>query len=281
MRQPTSYPLDKFISPLSRFIRNDKYGAIVLGLSIVIALILANSPWHLYYRFFLDQEFGFYFEGKSYLKFTLTEWINDGLMALFFFVIGLELKKEIVAGELSDLKKSMLPFSAAVGGIVVPAFFYFLLNPSGTASAGCGSPMATDIALALGVLYLLGDRIPLAFKVFLTALAIVDDLGAVLVIAFFYTSHISLLNVGVGFGFLLLMFLGNRLGIRSIFYYAILGIGGVWLAFLLSGIHATIAAVLAAFMIPANVKIKEKIYIARIKKHLNRFIHTDPDDTIP
>lgn len=281
MRQPTSYPLDKFISPLSRFTRNDKYGAIVLGLSIVIALILANSPWHLYYRFFLDQEFGFYFEGKSYLKFTLTEWINDGLMALFFFVIGLELKKEIVAGELSDLKKSMLPFSAAVGGMVVPAFFYFLLNPSGTASAGWGIPMATDIALALGVLYLLGDRIPLAFKVFLTALAIVDDLGAVLVIAFFYTSHISLLNVGVGFGFLLLMFLGNRLGIRSIFYYAILGIGGVWLAFLLSGIHATIAAVLAAFMIPANVKIKEKIYIARIKKHLNRFIHTDPDDTIP
>src|SRR5690606_32953914 len=133
----------------------------------------------------------------------------------------------------------------------------------------------------LGVLYLLGKRIPLPLKIFITALAIVDDLGAVLVIAFFYTSHISIANLGLGFIFLLLMFAGNRLGVRSIFYYAIIGIGGVWTAFLLSGIHATIAAVLAAFMIPADVKIKENIYIARINKHLHQFLNADPDFTVP
>lgn len=261
--------------------RDEKYGAFILGLSIIIAIVLANSPWHAYYEYFFQQEFGFHFEGKSYLKFSIAEWINDGLMAMFFFVIGLELKREMVAGELSNIRKAMLPFGAAIGGMLVPALIYFALNTSGEASSGWGIPMATDIALALGVIYLLGNRIPLSFKVFLTALAIVDDLGAVLVIAFFYTSHISFLNLAIGFGFLFLMFVGNRLGIRSITYYAILGIVGVWTAFLLSGIHATIAAVLAAFMIPANVKIKEKIYIARIKKHLNRFIHTDPNDSIP
>lgn len=276
-----SYPLDKFVNPLIRLMRDEKYGALILGLSIVVALILANSPWHLHYQNFFQQEFGFHFEGKPYLKFTLVEWINDGLMAMFFFVVGLELKREMVAGELSNIRKAILPFGAAIGGMLVPALIYFALNPSGDASSGWGIPMATDIALALGVIYLLGDRIPLSFKVFLTALAIVDDLGAVLVIAFFYTSHISFLNLSIGFGFLFLMFAGNRLGIRSIAYYAIIGIVGVWTAFLLSGIHATIAAVLAAFMIPADVKIKEKIYIARIKKHLNRFIHTDPDDEVP
>lgn len=276
-----NYPLDKYLNPLKQLLQQDKIGALVLGISILIAFTLANSPWHLDYHHFFEQRFGFHFEGKSYLEFSIAEWINDGLMAMFFFVVGLELKREMVAGELSNFRKALLPFGAAMGGMMIPALMYFILNPSGETSAGWGIPMATDIALALGVIYLLGDKIPVAFKVFLTALAIVDDLGAVLVIAFFYTSHISFVNLTIGFGFLLLMFLGNRLGIRSIFYYAILGIVGVWTAFLLSGIHATIAAVLAAFMIPADVKIKERIYIARIKKHLNRFIHTDPDDNVP
>src|SRR5690554_4081627 len=162
----------------------------------------------------------------------------------------------------------MLPIAAAIGGMLVPAAIYFGLNPVGEVHSGWGIPMATDIALALGVLYLLGDRVPLVFKVFLTALAIVDDIGAVLVIAFFYTSEISFMNLAVGFAFLSLMYIGNRIGVRSILYYAIIGIVGVWTAFLLSGIHATIAAVLAAFMIPANVRIKENVYIARIRKHL-------------
>lgn len=262
-------------------LQEEKSGALVLGVSIIIAFVLANSPWHEQYHLFFEHKFGFQFDGNSYLEYTISEWINDGLMGMFFFVVGLELKREMVAGELTDVSKAMLPISAALGGMVVPALIYLALNPTGDVHSGWGIPMATDIALALGVLYLLGNRVPLALKVFLTALAIVDDLGAVLVIALFYTSNISFLNLALGFGFLLLMFIGNRIGVRSIFYYAIIGIVGVWTAFLLSGIHATIAAVLAAFMIPAEVRIKENIYIARIKKHLIRFIKTDPNDNIP
>src|SRR5690606_15771887 len=212
---------------------------------------------------------------------SLQHWINVGLMAIFFFVVGLELKREFVAGELSNPRKALLPIIAALGGMVVPALIYFSLNPAGEVSSGWGIPMATDIAFALGVLYLLGERIPLALKVFLTALAIVDDLGAVLVIAFFYTSDISLLNLLTGLGFLLIMYLGNKAGVRSIIYYAVFGIAGVWTSFLLSGVHATIAAVLAAFTIPANVKLKEDIFIARIKKLLHRFSHADPEDSKP
>lgn len=275
------YPIDRIAKPILRMMQEEKSGSLVLGISILVAFFLANSPWHEQYHLFFEHTFGFQFDGKPYLEYTISEWINDGLMGMFFFVVGLELKREIVAGELSDIRKAMLPIAAAIGGMVVPALIYLALNPTGDVHTGWGIPMATDIALALGVLYLLGNRVPLVLKVFLTALAIVDDLGAVLVIAFFYTSSISFLNLAVGFGFLLLMFIGNRMGVRSLFYYAIIGIVGVWTAFLLSGIHATIAAVLAAFMIPAEVRIKEGIYIARIKKHLIRFIRTDPNDEIP
>lgn len=275
------YPIDRIKRPFVKMMKEEKSGSLVLGFSILVAFALANSPWHEQYHLFFEHKFGFQFDGKPYLEYTISEWINDGLMAMFFFVVGLELKREIVAGELSNIRKAMLPISAAIGGMIVPAIIYLLLNPTGEVHSGWGIPMATDIALALGVLYLLGNRIPLVLKVFLTALAIVDDLGAVLVIAFFYTSHISFLNLALGFAFLMLMFIGNRLGVRNLFYYAIIGIVGVWTAFLLSGIHATIAAVLAAFMIPAEVRIKEGIYVARIKKHLLRFTHTDPNDNIP
>lgn len=275
------YPIDRIKRPFVKMMKEEKSGSLVLGFSILVAFALANSPWHEQYHLFFEHKFGFQFDGRPYLEYTISEWINDGLMAMFFFVVGLELKREIVAGELSNIRKAMLPISAAIGGMIVPAVIYLILNPTGEVNSGWGIPMATDIALALGVLYLLGNRIPLVLKVFLTALAIVDDLGAVLVIAFFYTSNISFLNLAVAFGFLLLMFIGNRMGVRNLFYYAILGIVGVWTAFLLSGIHATIAAVLAAFMIPAEVRIKEGIYVTRIKKHLLRFTRTDPDDSIP
>jgi len=275
------YPIDRFKKPFIKMMKEEKSGSLILGVSILVAFIFANSPWHEQYHLFFEHEFGFQFDGKPYLEYSISEWINDGLMAMFFFVVGLELKREIVAGELSNIRKAMLPISAAIGGMVAPAVIYLLLNPAGEAHNGWGIPMATDIALALGVLYLLRNRIPLGLKIFLTALAIVDDIGAVLVIAFFYTSNISFLNLAIGFGFLLLMFIGNRMGVRSIFYYAIIGIIGVWTAFLLSGIHATIAAVLAAFMIPAEVRIKEGIYISRIKKHLHNFMKTDPNDNIP
>lgn len=281
MTQIKNAPIDKVVKPIQKFIQQEKSGGLILGISVIIALFLANSPWHHEYHHFFEQKLGFQFNGSTYLEYSFHHWINDGLMAIFFFVVGLELKREIVAGELSNPRKAILPIAAAIGGMVVPALIYFALNPTGEVNSGWGIPMATDIAFALGVLYLLGNRIPLALKVFLTALAIVDDLGAVLVIAFFYTSDISMMNLAIGLAFLLTMYIGNKMGVRSILFYALLGIGGVWTAFLLSGVHATIASVLAAFMVPADVQIKESVLIARIKKHLNRFKKIDPNDNIP
>ncbi len=281
MNQINKAPIDKVVKPIQKFIHHQKSGGLILGITVIIALVLANSPLNEYYHHFFEQKLGFQFNGTSYLEYSIHHWINDGLMAIFFFVIGLELKREIVAGELSNPRKALLPIAAAIGGMLVPALVYIAFNPTSDVNSGWGIPMATDIAFALGVLYLLGNRIPLALKVFLTALAIIDDLGAVLVIAFFYTSDISILNLGIGMLFLLVMLIGNKIGVRSIMFYAILGIGGVWTAFLLSGVHATIASVLAAFMVPANVRIKEDILVARIRKHLNKFRRADPDDNIP
>lgn len=274
-------PIEKIVQPIQRFIQQEKSGGIVLGLSVIMALFLANSPWAGAYHHLLEHRLGFQWDGTSYFEFSLHHWINDGLMALFFFVVGLELKKEIVGGELSEPRKALLPIAAALGGMIVPALIYLFLNPSGEAQRGWGIPMATDIAFALGVLYLLGRKIPLSLKVFLTALAIVDDLGAVLVIALFYTSGISLVHLFTGVLILLLMYAGNRMGIRSLLFYAILGIGGVWTSFLLSGVHATIAAVLAAFTIPADVRLKEQVYIDRIRQYLEQFRNIDPADHIP
>ncbi|WP_165045387.1 Na+/H+ antiporter NhaA [Dysgonomonas sp. ZJ709] len=281
MTNENNYPIDKVIAPIQKFIHHEKSGGLILGLSVIIALLLANSPWSEYYFHFFEQKIGLIFNGESYLNYSLHHWINDGLMAMFFFVVGLELKREIISGELSNPRKALLPIGAAIGGMLVPAIIYIIFNPSGTQQQGWGIPMATDIAFALGVLYLLGNKIPLSLKVFLTALAIVDDLGAVLVIAFFYTSDISFVSLAIGLGFTLIMFSGNKLGVKSILFYAILGIGGVWTAFLLSGVHATIAAVLAAFMIPADVSIQEDFYINRIQQYLNRFRTLDTNNSIP
>lgn len=281
MSKQKKYPIDKFVYPIHKFIQQEKAGGIVLGISVVIALFMANSGWSEQYFNFFEHKLGFLIDGRPFLAYSIHHWINDGLMAIFFFVVGLELKREIVGGELSNPRRALLPIGAAVGGMVVPATIYLLLNPSGEAHSGWGIPMATDIAFALGVLYLLGNKIPLSLKVFLTALAIVDDLGAVLVIAFFYTSDISILSLLFGLGFVLLMYIGNKMGIRNILFYAILGIMGVWAAFLLSGVHATIAAVLAAFTIPADIKIKENIYIRKTQDYLNKFKNIDPNNKIP
>jgi NhaA family Na+:H+ antiporter len=277
MENQKTYPIDKFVHPVQTFIQQEKSSGIVLGICVVIALFLANSPWSEEYFHFFEHKFGLRFDGKSYLEFTIHHWINDGLMAIFFFVVGLELKREISGGELSNPRKALLPIAAALGGMIVPALIYFSLNSTGDVHKGWGIPMATDIAFALGVLYLLGKKVPLSLKVFLTALAIVDDLGAVLVIAFFYTSEISIPNLLIGFGFISTMFIGNKLGIRNLFFYAILGILGVWTAFLLSGVHATIASVMAAFTIPADVRIGKHDYIAKIQDYLMRLKTTDVD----
>ncbi|MDR1729087.1 MAG: Na+/H+ antiporter NhaA [Prevotellaceae bacterium] len=275
-------PIEKIIAPISRFIINEKAGGIVLGISVLLALFLANfAPFSKYYFEILEMKIGLQFNGQSYLEHDILHWINDGLMAIFFFVIGLELKKEFVGGELSNPRKAILPVGAAFGGMLVPALIYIVFNPLGEVHQGWGIPMATDIAFSLAVLYTLGKKVPLSLKVFLTAVAVVDDLGAVIVIAFFYTSEISVVNLLLGLGAAFLMFIGNKAGIRNILFYAVLGIGGVWLAFLLSGVHATIAAVLAAFMIPADVKIKEDVLLKRIRKHLNRFNDIGANDKIP
>ncbi|MDR2042215.1 MAG: Na+/H+ antiporter NhaA [Tannerella sp.] len=271
-------PIDKIVYPIQVFMRQEKSGGIVLGISVIIALILANSAWSESYFHLFEHKLGFCFDGKTYLEYDLLHWINDGLMAIFFFVVGLELKREVVGGELSNLRQALLPIGAATGGMIVPAVLFFVLNASSEASRGWGIPMATDIAFSLSVLYLLGDRVPLSLKVFLTALAIVDDLGAVLVIAFFYTSDIYIVNLLIGVVFITTMYIGNRLGIRNILFYAILGIGGVWTAFLLSGVHATIASVAAAFTIPTDVQIDENTFITKIQNYLSRFKAIDSND---
>ena len=257
--------------PIKLFMGREKSGGIVLILSVALAMILANSNIAESYFHFFEQEVGFIVNGEPYLNYSLHHWINDGLMAMFFFVVGLELKREFIGGELADIRNTILPIGAAIGGMIVPALIFLSLNIGTPQTMGWGIPMATDIAFALGVVYLLGDKVPVSAKVFLTTLAIVDDLGAVLVIAFFYTSELSIASLLFGLGFLAVMFIGNRLGIKSLFFYAVLGIGGVWVTFLLSGIHATIAAVLAAFMIPADAKINESVYLKRIKKLTRRF----------
>lgn len=274
-------PIEKLVHPIQRFMHQQKSGGIVLAICVVVAMILANSPWADAYHHFLDTKFGFRWNGNTYFEFSLHHWINDGLMAVFFFVVGLELKREIVGGELSNPRKALLPIGAALGGMVVPAVIYLAFNSSGEPHSGWGIPMATDIAFALGVLYLLGDRIPLSLKVFLTALAIVDDLGAVLVIAFFYTSEISVNYLLSGGLVLLVMYAGNKLGVRHMLFYALLGIGGLWTTFLLSGVHATIAAVLAAFTIPADVKLKENFFIQKIQTYLEKFRNLDPSENTP
>ncbi|HUH34543.1 MAG TPA: Na+/H+ antiporter NhaA [Moheibacter sp.] len=281
MSTTKNYPIYTITKPLQRFIQQEKSGGIVLGINVVLALIIANSPWAGHYFDILKYHFGLYFNGSALIDLSLLHWINDGLMAIFFFVVGLELKREFVGGELSQPRKAMLPIFAALGGMIVPAAVYLFFNPSGEVHSGWGIPMATDIAFALGVLYLLGNRVPMALKVFLTALAIVDDLGAVMVIALFYTSDISMMSLVIGLVLAGIMYIGNRMGVRSILFYGIIGIGGVWTAFLLSGVHATIAAVIAAFMIPADVQIKEQTFIKSIQKQLRLFMNLDPKDEIP
>lgn len=271
---------NKLIMPALQFMNREKSSGIILAIAVIIALILANSPIHEEYASLLEYHFGFIVNGTPFLNFSVEHWINDGLMSLFFFMVGLELKHEFIGGELKDIKKVTMPIVAAVFGMLVPALIYTAFNFGTDVYHGWGIPMATDIAFALAVLYLLGDRIPLSAKVFLTTLAIVDDLGSVLVIALFYTSEISFLSLGVGLLFLLVMFIGNKMGIKNVWFYGIVGLGGVWVAFLMSGIHATISAVLAAMMIPADSQIAEPALAARLRKQLKRFEQTDGNNVV-
>ncbi len=257
------------------FIKEEGIGGYILIGITVIALIWANSRWHESYHYLWHElQMGFSF-GDFNITTSLHHWINDGLMATFFFIIGLEIKREVLAGELSTFKKAGLPIVAAIGGMVVPALIYVLIEfQTPQYLNGWGIPMATDIAFALGLMAMLGKRVPVSLKIFLTALAIADDLGAIMVIAIFYTESINLLELINAAFFLGVLVAANRLGVRNAIFYAIVGGLGVWTSFLFSGVHATIAGVLIAFTIPVRPRIDEKTFIQRLYACLDTFKKT-------
>ncbi|HEX8390932.1 MAG TPA: Na+/H+ antiporter NhaA [Longimicrobium sp.] len=266
---PRPTRIQRILSPFVRFAHAESAGGIVLVACTLIAIVAANSPWREAYHHFWETPLSFRFGGQE-LSYTLHHWVNDGLMAVFFFLVGLEIKREFLVGELASARRAALPIAAALGGMVVPALIYALVNLGGEGARGWGIPMATDIAFALGVLALLGPRTPLSLKVFLAALAIVDDLGAVLVIAVFYTDHINWTALGIGGVVLVMLVLLNRLGARKPLTYVALG-AGLWVAFLLSGVHATVAGVLLAMTIPARTRIDTAEFLDRGKLILNHF----------
>jgi len=261
--------IDRLLSPFQEFTQQEASSGILLIAATVIALIWANSPWAASYVHLWETEITVSVGSFSLSK-EIIHWINDGLMAVFFFVVGLEIKREVLVGELASPRQAILPIVAAIGGMAFPAGLYVLFNARGAAHAGWGIPMATDIAFALGVLSLLGKRVPLSLKIFLTAVAIVDDLGAVLVIALFYTSEVVWVSLLIGAVFLVLLIAANKLGVRSPLVYSLLGFG-LWLAFLKSGIHATIAGVLLALTIPVQTRINADEFISNANYFLDKF----------
>ena len=233
------------------FFRSSSAGGIILIFCVLISLIIANTALSESFSAVLEQELGFNI-GTVHLRYSIISWINDGLMAIFFLLVGLEIKREIIEGELSSLRQASLPVLAAIGGVLAPAAIYSLFNAGDpVTSAGWGIPMATDIAFALGVLSLLGNRVPTGLKIFLAALAIVDDLMAILVIAIFYSADLHFLYLGYAGAVLALLILFNRFGIENILFYIIPGIL-MWYFIHHSGIHATIAGVLTALTLPTN-----------------------------
>jgi len=257
-----------------RFFHSQVASTGVLAAAAVAAVVWANSPWADAYFELASTRIGFAF-GSVAVSHSLAHWIKDGLMAVFFFVVGLEIKREIVVGELSSFKKALLPVTAAVAGALVPAMIYAAFNAGGPASAGWGVPMATDIAFALGVLALFGDRVPLGLKVFLTALAIADDLLAVVVIAVFYTNDLDLAALGLGLGLLAVMWLLGRLRLRILLVYVAIAVG-VWFCFEASGVHATIAGVLVALLIPVRSRTEPSKLLARARAALDALERAAP-----
>jgi Na+:H+ antiporter, NhaA family len=276
----TAYPLEslfgQILSPFERFLRRTTAGGIILMGTTVFTLILANSPWGQAAHQLWEQpaRIGF---GTWQLETSLHHLVNDGLMAVFFLVVGLELKREILVGELSSLRDAALPVVAALGGMIVPAGIYHGFNPSGPMAQGWGIPMATDIAFAVGILVLLAWRIPRNLIIFLTALAIADDLGAVLVIALFYSQGIHFPALGSSAAVLACLILLNRGGIRHALPYGLLGVL-LWFSLLKSGIHATIAGVLLAFTIPARPAFHPLEFDLRLMQ-LQRSFHTEAVDS--
>jgi len=264
-------PIDRLLKPIDSFIHDQAAAGLVLFISTAVALFIANSQWGDAYRHFWHHPISLSVGGFTVAR-DLHHVINDGLMAIFFFVVALELKREFVGGELSELRNATLPFAAAVGGMLFPALIYlFTVGANTPEMVGWGIPMGTDTAFVLGMLAILGKRVPAAIKVFFITVAVADDIGAVSVIAFFYTSDISMQNLLLGGVFMVALVLMNLLGVRSVLAYGLVGIGGLWLAFLLSGVHATVAGVLAALAIPARTKMSEATYPQRLRELADEF----------
>jgi NhaA family Na+:H+ antiporter len=248
------------------FLHSQVASSLVLVGFTVIALVWANSPWAEQYFALSKVQIGVSWNDLVY-KHSLAHWIKDGLMAVFFFVVGLEIKRELVVGELSSLRRALLPITAALGGALVPALIYVYFNAGTPGVRGWGVPMATDIAFALGILSLFGSRVPVGLKVFLAALAIADDMLAVLVIALFYTSQLDFLAIALAGVFLALILGASRLGIRQSWIYLILAVA-VWVNLEASGIHATIAGVLVALLVPVKALREPTQAIETIKCHI-------------
>ena len=266
---PWEKAFSRVLTPFEEFIHRQTTSGLLLMMTAILALLLANSPLHSFYQQIQHLNIGLTI-GNWSLENNLHHWVNDGLMALFFFVVGLELKREIMFGELADPRRAALPIVAAIGGMVVPALIYYGINPGGDAARGWGIPMATDIAFALGAIALLASRVPRALITFLVALAIVDDLGAVVVIAVFYTETISmgaLISAAGLFAFLMVL---NISGVRKILPYFIVAIF-LWYAMYLSGVHATLAGVLGAFSVPARPKYNPGKFSQQVKELIKRF----------
>lgn len=256
------------------FFQSGWAGGVILLIFTIIALILANNQATKdIYHHILEAPVGFSF-GEYSLMFPLEIWINDALMAIFFFVVGLEIKREIMAGELKDMKQASLPISAAIGGMVVPALIFAAFNVGTDYIDGWGVPMATDIAFAIGIMSLLGKRVPLSLKVFLTALAIVDDLGAILVIAFFYTSSLNFYMLGTSLILFLMVIYMNHRGVYKMNYFIIPSIL-LWICLFYSGIHATLAGVMIAMALPTRPRFKKQYFARKVNIAVNGFNNAD------
>ena len=249
--------------------RSAPAGGIVLLVCAAIAMAWANSPWADSYHALWETPLTLAV-GSSGARLTLHQVINDGLMAVFFFLVGLEIKREVLVGELASLRQAALPVSAALGGMVVPALLFTAINAGGAGSSGWGIPMATDIAFALGVLALLGDRVPSSLRVFLSALAIADDMGAVLVIAIFYSGGVAWGALAAAAALLAVSAIANAAGVRAPWAYALIG-AALWVAVLMSGVHATVAGVLLALTIPSRTRIDEGAFLRGARQTLADF----------
>lgn len=232
----------------SDFFNSEKAGGFILIFCTILSILIANSSLGEGYLHFWHESIGFE-NTFLHLKHPVEYWINDGLMAIFFLLVGLEIEREIYIGELSSLKNASLPFFAAIGGMVAPAIFHYVFNHGTATQAGFGIPMATDIAFALGILSLLGNKVPVSLKIFLTAFAIIDDLGAIIIIAIFYTKTFSLAYFGAAIGIFILLLVFNRLKFHNLLLYILPGIV-MWYCMLQSGVHATVSGVLLAFALP-------------------------------